>query len=294
MFHPAKAAVVGVLYPKVRPPYEGVFMSIIQGLEEQPSLKVKTYPLPRDYDIKDIRAWVEREGIDALVVLGQRGVKAAKALSPSVPVVASGVLLTPQENGAITAGISLAVDPEKLFRTLRTLAPQVERVFVVYHPAYNNWLIQKAEEVARREGLTLEGHPARSLKEAVEAYRRIFERARPGRDALWLPFDSTTVNDRVILPLVLEASWERYLVVFSSNPAHVQKGALFALYPDNEALGRRLGKMVLDLLGGRLHTHRILFLEDVKLAVNLRVAEHLGLGLDKLKRASVDMIFPLE
>ncbi len=287
-----EAAVIGVLYPQVRPPYEKVFLDIIRGLKGYPSIAVKTYALPRRFDVKDIKAWVEREDMDALVVLGRRGVKAAEALAPSIPVVASGTLLTPEQDSAITAGISLAVDPEKLFLTLLALMPQVERVFVVYHPAYNAWLIKKAKQVAERLGLVLKSYPAHTLKEAVQRYRDIFEEIRPGRDALWLPLDSMTVNDQVILPMVLDVSWDRYLVLFSSNPAHVQKGAFFALYPDNEALGRRLGALALELLRGKLHHQRILFVEDVKLAVNVRVAEHFGLGPERLRRVRIDVFFP--
>jgi putative ABC transport system substrate-binding protein len=52
------------------------------------------------------------------------------------------------------------------------------------------------------------------------------------------------VNVKVILPLLLERSWEQNLVLFSSKPAHAKRGALFSMFPNHLELGKQLAVMI--------------------------------------------------
>lgn len=63
-------------------------------------------------------------------------------------------------------------------------------------------------------------------------------------DALWLPLDPVTVNEQVILPRLLERSWEQNQVLFSSKPSHAKRGALFSMFPNHFELGKQLAIMV--------------------------------------------------
>ena len=67
---------------------------------------------------------------------------------------------------------------------------------------------------------------------------------------------------------------------------HAQAGALFAAYPDSRALGRRLGEMALKLAEHPGKPLSITPLRELKFALNVRVARHLGLvhGEDALDR----------
>jgi len=91
-----------------------------------------------------------------------------------------------------------------------------------------------------------------------------------------------------VLQMVLRAAWDRNLVVFSSNPSHVPKGALFALFPDNQAMGRHLGVVIAGRNG---HSPALAPLEQLNTAINIRTADHLGLGLSAAD-ARFDMVFP--
>ena len=52
------------------------------------------------------------------------------------------------------------------------------------------------------------------------------------------------------VPMALEAAWKRRLVVFSSNPLHVKRGTLFALYPDHELMGSALADLAIRQIQG--------------------------------------------
>ena len=101
------------------------------------------------------------------------------------------------------------------------------------------------------------------------------------------------MNDRVILPMILEQAWEKQVVVFSSNPSHVNKGALFALYPDNEGMGRTLGALADNILAKkRPASPGLLPLRDLLTATNLRTAEHLGIQYTQAQREEFSLVFP--
>jgi putative ABC transport system substrate-binding protein len=82
------------------------------------------------------------------------------------------------------------------------------------------------------------------------------------------------VNVKVILPLLLERSWEQNLVLFSSKPAHAKRGALFSMFPNHLELDKQLAVMIETIYKTR-HSEGVVALQDMRLAVNLRTAAHL-------------------
>lgn len=290
----ADCATIAVLYPDVREPYYSVFSAILQGIESRTDHVVKRSALAEDFNPETLQAWLKRENVDAIIALGQRGLKAARSLQTRLPVVTGASLLTPQQvDGDGFYGISLAADPEQAFTRLKDLVPGVKRIFVVYTPDDNNWLMKLAERSARAHGLELYAYEAQDLRAAVHRYREILKDIKEDTDALWLPLDSTTVDDKVVLPLVLEAAWERRLIVFSSSPAHAQRGALFSLFPNNFALGQHLADTALQMLEGqRRKSGRVVPLTDLDLAVNLRTAAHLGLRFSAGQQRNFNLVFP--
>ena len=109
--------------------------------------------------------------------------------------------------------------------------------------------------------------------------------------AIWLLQDVTTIDSDTILPLLLEEAWNRRSIVFSSNLVHVKKGVLFSMYPDNLKLGEELGKLAMDVMQNKTNSE-ILPLKALKLAVNIRIAKHLGIKIQRQQEKSFDLIFP--
>jgi putative ABC transport system substrate-binding protein len=288
-----QAAAVAVLYPDVREPYRAVFTNLVEGIRARVGARLRTYPISDPPDLADLQRWLDSRPPAAIIALGRSGLRAVSDLHAHVPVVAGALLLLPGTDEPVNAGVSLAADPEEIFSRLKWLAPQVKRVFVVYNPDQNTWLIGLAKRAATRHGIELVSYAADDLHTAVLRYREIMERASNSSDSVWLPLDSTTVDDRVILPLVLEAAWDKRFVVFSSNPAHAQRGALFSVYPDNLALGERLAEIAVRLeKGGDDSSGIITPLKDLKIAVNLRTADHLGLQFSPGQQRQFGLVFP--
>jgi putative ABC transport system substrate-binding protein len=92
------------------------------------------------------------------------------------------------------------------------------------------------------------------------------------------------------LPLVLEGAWNRNIALFSSSLTHVRRGALFSLYPNNLAFGRRLAASV-QSEAREGPAFGVMPLREVLAAVNVRTASHLGLTA-AARQQNFDFVFP--
>lgn len=284
---------MGVLYPDVPEPYQNIFLNVISGLEGEPHARVAQYVVEKDIDLQGIKAWLREQKVDVIIALGRRGLNAATQATDKIPIVSGALLLTPGDEQANVEGISLAADPKALFTRLLSLVPGIQRIYVVYNPHQNAWMMKLAQKAADELNIKLVGYTADSLREAVFHYNEILHIVDPKKDALWLPIDSTTVNDQVVLPLILRRAWDLDLVVFSSNPTHASKGALFSVFPDNEALGRSLAALAVGVeAGDKQADPAIHALEDLKFAINRRTADHLGLSFSAQRQQKFDFVFP--
>lgn len=282
---------VAVIYPDIGEPYRSVFAKIIEGIEEQAKTKVPSIAVGSGSSAQEVAGELRRQETRVVIALGRNGLKVASALERDIGVVVGGVLSIPEVDARNMPVLSLAPDPGLLFARLQSLVPGAKRVFTVYDPTQNAWLMRLAREAAAARGMELVAYEATDLKAALRAYQEIFAAVDGRRDALWLPQDSTTVEEGSVLPLVLQESWTRNLPMFSSNVAHVRRGALFALYPNNVEIGRHLATSALGFISAGTHAQRgVLPLKAVLMAANLRTAGHLGLNI--AGRPGIDLVFP--
>lgn len=281
---------ITVVYPDIQPPYRVVFDQITAGIADQSRNQAVNYPLSPGGDGNALQRQLERQSNGVVIGLGRRGFEALKVLMPGKPVLIGAMTATPQSMPQGFSAISLVPDPVILFSRLRQFVPQVRRIHVIFNPEPNGWLMRLAREAARNHGLELIGYEARDSRTAARLYRDVSGAVSGATDAIWLPPEDGTLDEAVVLPALLQEAWQREVVIFSGNPAHVRRGALFALYPDNYMLGRSLAKMALELDRGR--NAEVIPLADMSIAVNLRTAEHLNLQSLAQRRASFDAVFP--
>lgn len=283
---------IAVIYPDIGEPYRSVFTQIVNGIEDQAKGHVANFAVGKNVNIDELNNSLRRQDTRVVIALGQQGVKVASSLDSNIGVVVGGVLGAPEKATRNLEVNSLSPDPALLFSRLKGLMPKVRRVFTVYDPRQNDWMMRLAKDAARAQGLELVSYEAQDLRSAMNAYQQILATADGSRDALWLPQDSTTVEDSVVLPMVLQESWSRNLAVFSSSFGHVRRGVLFSLYPDNVELGRHLADSASGFASGENGNtdSGIVPLREVLMAVNLRTAKHLGLSTSHQR--NFDMAFP--
>jgi putative ABC transport system substrate-binding protein len=283
---------IAVVYPDIGEPYRSVFATIIDGIEDRARGKVASFPVAMGANPPGLSDELRRRDIRAVIALGRNGLKVAANLDRQITVVAGGVLSVPESEAQGMLVQSLAPDPALLFARLKSFLPAAKRIIVVYDPRQNDWLIRLAREAAKAQGMELMTLEADDLKTAVRRYQEALSLVNPKRDVLWLPQDSTTVEDSAVLPLVLRESWNQNLAVFSSNVMHVRRGVLFSLYPDNAEIGRSLASAALaSLQTSSPPVHGMQALKQVLTAVNTRTAEHLGVDL-RASPQRIHLAFP--
>lgn len=283
---------VAVLYPDLNEPYRSVFASIIKGIEEELSSAPLLVPIGTD-GLQRLRERLAAEGVGVCIALGRSVVESVEAAGLDMPIV-RGAVLDPHINtggNGSPQGISLAPDPAILLDLLKQLAPRVTRVTVVYSDSDAVPLIARAVQIGHSLGVTVVPDKSEDLLDAAAVYRSVIPTLGP-RDALWIPQDPQAVDDKVILPMLLNAAWEQNFVLFSSNADHAKRGVLYSVYPDNLAMGRRLARIASRQAADAQANQGMAPLEDLLIAVNLRAAEHLGLGLSAQQISTFDLTFP--
>lgn len=278
-----------ILYPDASGAYRGVFETIIQGIEDQ-RLRTRKIALRDDIGRDELAARVAASGTKSIIALGRQGMAAALELNSDHTIFVGGVTTQPNSANKNLAGITLVPDPELVLARLKAIVPTTKRVFVVYNSRNSDWLIKSARVDASALGLELVTRDVHDLREAARAFQEIVNTVDGRRDAIWLINDDSIFSGDFVLPFILKEAWNRSIPLFSNNVGHVKRGALFALFPDNYALGRSLAQMV--MAAGASNTRSIVPLRDVRGAVNLQTANHLTLNLSYAQQRSFDLVFP--
>lgn len=281
-----------IVYPEIQEPYRSIFSEIIKGINTELNTTIPNYAVPKRHTTSESHNWIKRNNGKVIIALGQRGFRASHTITPPLPLVLGAVMAAPTDTDSELVTISYAPDPTQLFERLKILSPSVNTVHTVYNPEKNNWLVEIGKKSAKKLGINLKVYEASDFRESATLYKKILQSAESNKDAIWIIQDSTTLDERVILPLILEQSWKRKLVVFSSNLSHANKGVLFSLYPDNYNLGRRLGRIAKKISRNQQYTFKLQPLQDVRIAVNIRTAKHLGLSISYKQQRAFDLIFP--
>ena len=290
----AQSPVIAVLYPELEEPYRGVFSSIIEGIQAQSKVGVRLLSIGDGADISQLPGSASLNDVSVIIALGRTGLAAAEHWRGKVPIVVGALLLTPDKNERGLSGISLAAAPDLLLERLHQLAPSVKRVHVIYSPRTSEWLVEIARNTAGKFNFQLRTYRSDDIKSSALIYRDILNKSRPGEDAIWLLPDPVAVDNKITFPLLLRGAWNNNVLLFSSNPAHVKRGALFAMFPDNKLMGVSLEKMAESYFGDDAADMRntVLPLRDLQAAINVRTADHMGLSLSNEERKDYALIFP--
>lgn len=287
---------IAVLYPELDEPYRSLLGKIMQGIEQRATGQVIRMAITTPANPQEVSANLQRQNVHAVIALGRSGLRLAKQLQqiepPGVGMLIGAVVTVSEADVRDLTVASLAPDPVELLNHLRTFRPRIKRVFMVYDPNQNHWMAHLAQAAATARGIELHAFEASDLRSAMQRYQNILASMDAHSDALWLPLDTVTVNDTIVLPFVLQEAWTRNLVVFSSNLEHVRRGALFALYPNELAVGHHLAELALQ----QMHSTKprpgtVLSLRNALLAVNVRTAAHVGIDTARLQ-ADAQRVFP--
>lgn len=278
---------IAILYPTVSKQYSSMFDQFISGITSVPGFHFISHRIKDDTTPEDIEQWSKKQDIKGYIALGQTTYKLIDSLNNELPLIAGGMVATPPG----ISGISLSGDPEAFFRQLQILNPNINRVYFIYSKQNNGWLIQRARKISKKYNIEFISLQVDDFKQATFQYKIVLKSVRPRTDAIWIPLDNIAPMD-ILLPDILQTSWNKSITIFSNNILHVRRGTLFALYPDHEKQGRRLVALLQRHLENK-NTPSLLYPSvDYKTAVNIRTATHLKMRYSKEMIKTFDKVFP--
>ncbi len=253
--------------------------------------KSKLDPMIKRYTLKG-----SAKGIDSLIAeisfarpnviitVGSPATKVIASRVSDIPIVFSMVLypvasgFVPNINspGKNLTGAAMDVPIEAQFKVLSRVVPRLRRIGVLYNPEETGSIISEAEKVAESMKLELVAEQVCSEADVLAAMNNLNSK---GAEVLWGVADGTvfTVSS---FKFLIQKTVERGMPFMGPNNQFVKSGALIALgcnYRDN---GRQAAELALRILEGESPSKiPIARPRETEMALNLRVAEYIGLDI---------------
>jgi len=275
-----------VLFPESGKRASRLYKGIIENMQQHEAVLISSRKFSADANPASIQQWLRDENIQAVILLGKKGLQFSLKLNLNIPLVTGAHLGSLPSRSAVT----LSADPQQLFSQLKKLKPNIKTVHVVYNKNNSGWLIKKAEVAAKNNQLQLKATQADTVQASGIALKTITQNIDARSEALWLPYDRAVPVKPLLFDL-LKKAWKDNLIIFSGNPYHVQQGVLFAMFPDYAKLGRQL----IDLSLKKLQKDDAINIEPsqyLNSAINVRTASHLGIIVSSNDRNDYKMVFP--
>lgn len=142
---------VAVIYPATEGSYRTVFQGLLDGIEGRLGTnKMLTYRLAAEQDDSTgLKTWLAEKKPKAVITLGRQAFESYQTSGLRYKAISGGLDLSRDLNPK-ASGVSLSVAPDLFFKTLKRLIPGIRRVFVVYNPTKDRWLVEFAKEAAFR------------------------------------------------------------------------------------------------------------------------------------------------
>jgi len=263
--------------------YDAALSGFEEALERRGyDAQLTRYILNEDLQTAEQLAALAR-GMGARVVLalGTDAARFIKDANLDVPAVfsmvsepgASGLLDTGGNMGASMTGACLDVPVREQFISLLDVVPGAKRIGVVYNPGETQLIVDEARSVANSMNLGFVSQTVMSEADVPKALSEL----RPKIDALWLVGDRTVLTTQSLQYVFLFA-FQNNLPLIGLSDHFVKMGALFAVGPDYEDVGRQSGELTSRILSGE-EPEDLSYVSPrrVLLTLNLRTAEIIGI-----------------
>jgi putative tryptophan/tyrosine transport system substrate-binding protein len=236
--------------------------------------------------------------VDVIVTVGTPTVKAAKDATATIPIVMAGSA-DPVEHGLVASlarpggnvtGVTHSPGPEiagKGLELLKEVAPKMSRLAVLWDSSgiHEGPSVKVQEAVARKLGITLMPHDAKTLDELTAALATI---AQERADGLFVfpNFINGKHEDRI-----LDFATTRRLPTMFQGDDSVEAGGLMSYYTNWLDLRRRAAAYVDRILKGA-KAGELAVEQPTKfdLVINLRTAKTLGLTIPPSLLARADRL----
>lgn len=181
-----------------------------------------------------------------ILTLGQQASEMTTALNTDVSII--GALVGDFEStemGANFTGVFINHSLQEQFNLMKRILPRVRRVGVLYNPAENQQLVEVAESVAQKAGITLIEERVELPSNLPNALQSIGNTAQ----LIWGIADHTVLVPETVKHLLIY-SFRNRIPLSGLSEAWVSAGALYALERDYFDIGVQCGEIAVKILNG--------------------------------------------
>ena len=259
--------------------------------------KAETYNLNgAAEDAKEIMEKIRAFEPDLILTIGSRATSVVSKNFDDVPIVfamvlypvASDFVASMQKPGKNLTGAAMDVPVERQLRTLSRIVPNLKRVGVLYSPDETQPVINNARRVAESMNITLLAEQVNSEGDVPDALNRL---EKQKMDALWSVTDGK-VFTRPSTRYIIEYVVRRAIPFMGPYNGFVKAGALVALTADYHDNGRQAAEISIRILNSTEPKDiAVATPREVEMALNLRIADHIGLKIPQAIIAEASQVF---
>ncbi len=292
------APVIGNCAIIIRSQQIPAYNETIRGFEtecKRENISVKAiYDLKGDIEVgKKVIQGIVKDGTSQPNLILAVGILAAtltKERFPGVPIIFCMVINHERFDlrGENITGISSEAPVEDQFAILKGLLGARKNIGVIYDPGKTGRIVSESTSVADKYGLRLTKTEVTLEREVAPAIKNISSKI----DALWLVPDSTVIT-KDSLDVILKTALKNRLPVFCTSSAIVKAGALLSVSPDYENTGYQAAQIAKRLLQSPTPISLgVQEPEKLKLTINTRTAEIIGMDITALKSRPDVVLYP--
>lgn len=284
----ARIAKIGVLAERASP--DPMLAALLAGLRDLGYIEGQNIVVERRYGQGAVESYpalaaeLVRLKVDVLVVGGTVAAQAAKAATPTIPIVftsvgdpvAAGLVASLSRPGGNVTGLSniIAELSGKQLELLKQAAPKITRVAVLHNPLNSGPALKVTREAARALKLELQFLDVREASQVPGAVSLASARRA---DAVLALSDPVMGNS---LRQLAEAAASHRLPAIYSRSEFAQEGGLMSYGPDFATNYRRAATYVDRILkGAKAGDLAVEQPTTFEFVVNLRTAKTLGLAI---------------
>jgi|GEM_PF-419194 putative ABC transport system substrate-binding protein len=277
------AVVKSLDLPEYNQAQEGFFAELSESGRRP---HVQTFTLGAGVEHNDsIWQIIRRGSPDLILAVGTRAAREAVAREQKIPIVYTMVLTMPEDaNTGLSrdahqnlTGATLNISQETQLEEIRRAFPTVRRIGVICDSTRTRAIAERAQRLARQQGLTFEIAWVRDETEVPAAVRHL----REITDVLWMLPDQTVLTPRSSRYIIFELI-KSGIPVIGLSSAYVKAGALLALECRYDDIGRQSGELAVRILEG---ASPAMLQETVPRSflrtINLKVREHIELPMNE-------------
>lgn len=223
------------------------------------------------------------EGADIILAITTPSASAVKEKTTTIPVVITAVtdpaeskiVASNEKPGANITGTSDLTPVAAQIDLLKTILPEAQKVAVLYCSGESNSKIQFDLAKAAIEAKGMEC--VEKTVSAIDEVKSVIDTLKGAVDAIYIPADNTLAEG---MKTVSTAATEAGLPIIGGEVGMVKDGCLATKGISYYNLGKQTAKMAVEILNGKKPADMAIQYtpeEDLELAVNVAVAEALGI-----------------